>query len=71
MSQEAEKTNGDGEEVEQLTPRMFRDELDETISEYRDDNVAKIELMDIMWSRIRQLDMKEEQETEYVWEERK
>jgi hypothetical protein len=71
VSQEEEKPNYDREEIEQLTPRMFRDELDDVIEEYRDDNVAKIELMDIMWSRIRQLDKKEEKETEYVWEERK
>ena len=70
MSQDEEETNGDGGEVEQLTPRMFRNELDDIIEIYRDDNVAKIELMDIMWSRIKKLDMKEEKETEYVWEER-
>lgn len=68
MTDEEEETEDETEEEEQLTPRSFRDGLDELIKEHREDRVADTELQEIMWSRIIEIDRGREEETPYLWE---
>jgi len=57
------KDNNDGKE--QLTPRTFRDGLDEIVESHRESGVNTDEIMNIMWTRIVELDRETERRTPY------